>query len=139
MNITKRETLLECLDIMKKIRNSFSRQGFGITPIDRYSIFYEEYDNKCQILREMIQALESEPVRTAMAKWQSEVMKKGPEALESEPVGTAMAKWNREVMKSGPQALEMDRLQMKVPEDWDKEDYTGNNAPIRPLKGQVIK
>jgi len=43
---------------------------------------FEEYDMKCRILREMLQALESEPVRAAMANWQQMVMEKGPEALQ---------------------------------------------------------
>ena len=81
MSVTKRETLLECLDIMKRFRNCFSEKGMGLAPIHRYTALFTEYDDKCQILREMIQALESEPVRRAMADWQKEVMKKGPEAL----------------------------------------------------------
>ena len=82
MEITKRNTLLECLEMMKKIRNSFSKGRLGITPIDRYATLYEEYDRKCEILREMIQALESETVRRAMADWQKMVMDNGPEALK---------------------------------------------------------
>lgn len=70
--ITRRETLLECLDLMKKLRNSFSVKGYGMTPIDRYAVLYQEYDEKCQIIREMIQAMESEPVRKALAGWQTE-------------------------------------------------------------------
>ena len=81
MSVTKRETLLECLDLMKRFRNCFSQKGIGLAPIDRYTALFTEYDEKCQILREMIQALESEPVRQAMADWQKEVMRKGPEAL----------------------------------------------------------
>lgn len=82
--ITKRETLLECLDLMKKIRNAFSKGQYGMLAIERYTAIFEEYDEKCQILREMIQALESEPVRRAMADWQREIMKNGPEALKTE-------------------------------------------------------
>lgn len=86
--ITKRNTLLECLELMQKIRNSFSTDGWGMAPIPRYITLYQEYDEKCQILREMIQALESEPVRRAMADWQKEVMAKGPEALKPEEIFT---------------------------------------------------
>jgi len=82
--ITKRETLLECLELMKKFRNAFSKDKYGMLAIERYTALYEEYDAKCWILREMIQALESEPVRKAMAEWQKEVMAKGPEALKTE-------------------------------------------------------
>lgn len=80
--ITKRETLLECLELMKKFRNAFSKDQYGMMAIERYTALYEEYDAKCWILREMIQALESEPVRRAMADWQKMVMENGPEALK---------------------------------------------------------
>ena len=79
--ITKRETLLECLDIMKKFRNNFSQRGYGMAPIERYTALFDEYDKKCEILREMIQALESEPVRKALSDWQKQVIRNGPEAL----------------------------------------------------------
>ena len=79
--VTKKETLLECLDIMKKFRNNFSQKGYGMAPIERYTALFEEYDKKCEILRDMIHALDSEPVRKALADWQKEVMENGPEAL----------------------------------------------------------
>ena len=82
MVVTKRETLLECLDLMEKFRKSFTVKGSGLMPIQRYQALYDEYDEKCKVLREMIQALESEPVRKAMAEWQQLVMDRGPEALE---------------------------------------------------------
>lgn len=87
MKITKRETLLECLDLMKKIRNAFSQDSWGLAAIERYTAIFEEYDEKCQILREMIQAMESEPVRAAMADWQKMVMENGPEALKLDEGG----------------------------------------------------
>jgi len=86
--ITKRETLLECLELMKKFRNAFAQDKLGMLPNARYMALYEEYDIKCEILREMIQALESEPVRRAMADWQREIMKNGPEALKPEEIFT---------------------------------------------------
>ena len=82
MEVTKRETLLECLDLMQKFRRCFSEKGSGLTPIPRYKALFDEYDAKCEILRDMLQALESEPVRAAMANWQQMVMEKGPEALQ---------------------------------------------------------
>ena len=81
MEVTKRETLLECLDLMKKFRACFSHKGMGMMPTPRYAALFKEYDEKCRILREMLQALESEPVRKALANWQQMVMEKGPEAL----------------------------------------------------------
>lgn len=82
MEVTKRETLLECLDLMKKFRACFSHKGMGMMPTPRYAALFKEYDEKCRILREMLQALESEPVRKALANWQMMVMEKGPEALK---------------------------------------------------------
>ena len=43
---------------------------------------FHEQEQVCRVLREMIQALESEPVRKAMANWQQEVMANGPTALK---------------------------------------------------------
>ena len=74
MEVTKKATLLECLDIMRRLRNSFSHKGWGMVPIDRYHEFFEEYSRKCEIIEEMIHALDSEPVRRALANWQKELM-----------------------------------------------------------------
>ena len=109
MVVTKRETLLECLDLMQKIRKSYTEKGCGLAPIQRYQILFQEYDEKCQILREMIQALESEPVRKALAEWQKMVMDRGPAALK----------------------LDDEERQLKQAEHMDMEDYTGNNGPLR--------
>ena len=86
MEVTKRETLLECLDLMKKFRACFSHKGMGMIPTPRYAALFKEYDEKCRILREMIQALESEPVRKALANWQQMVIEKGPEALRMDEI-----------------------------------------------------
>ena len=86
MEVTKRETLLECLDLMKKFRACFSHKGMGMMPTPRYAALFKEYDEKCRILREMLQALESEPVRKALANWQQMVMEKGPEALRMDEI-----------------------------------------------------
>ena len=86
MEVTKRETLLECLDLMKKFRACFSHKGMGMMPTPRYAALFKEYDEKCRILREMLQALESEPVRKALANWQQMVMEKGPEALKLDEI-----------------------------------------------------
>lgn len=106
MEVTKRETLLQCLNIMERIRNSFSHRGAGLTAINHYEALYEEYDKKCKILREMIQALESEPVRAAMAHWQQLLMDRGPE---------------------GAMLLEKELDNLR---HFDIEDYTGNNGPL---------
>ena len=80
--ITKKETLLECLEIMRKFRNCFSHKGWGMAPIERYQALYDEYEDKCRILEDMIHALDSEPVRRALADWQKELME-DPRAMDS--------------------------------------------------------
>lgn len=72
--VTRRETLLECLDLMTKIRNGFSVKGYGMTPIARYVELYDEYDQKCERVREIMRALETESVQRALADWQKEIM-----------------------------------------------------------------
>ena len=72
--ITKKATLLECLDIMRRFRNCFSHKGWGAVPIERYQALFAEYQTKCEILEDMIHALDSEPVRAALANWQKEIM-----------------------------------------------------------------
>ena len=72
--VTRRETLLECLDLMTKIRNGFSQKGYGIVPIERYIELYDEYDQKCEVIRELIRCVESESVKRALADWQKELM-----------------------------------------------------------------
>lgn len=109
MVVTKRETLLECLDIMQKIRKSYTEKGSGLAPIERYKILFLEYDEKCQILRELIQAMESEPVRKAMAEWQKRVMDQGPEALQ----------------------INNEEQQLRNVRQLDIQDYTGNNGPLK--------
>ena len=74
MEVTKKQTLLECLEIMRKFRNCFSHKGWGMAPIDRYQALFAEYDKKCKILEDMIHALDSETVRMALANWQKEIM-----------------------------------------------------------------
>ena len=77
--ITRRETLLECLDMMKRIRNAFSRDQLGLQAEEKFEALFAEYDEKCRILREIIQANESEPVRRALADWQKEILDRGTE------------------------------------------------------------
>ena len=39
---------------------------------------FQEQAEKCRILEDMIHALDSEPVRRAMADWQKEIIENGP-------------------------------------------------------------
>ena len=114
--VSRRETLLECLDLMRKIRNGFSQKGYGITPIMRYIELYDEYDQKCEIIREIIRSMESENVQRALADWRKEIMEAQKE-----------------------QALKLDAEGPKKPDGYDDEDEKGNNGPIRRYGGPACE
>ena len=107
MEVTKRNTLLECLDMMEKCKKAFSKNEEGREPEERYGSLFREYEEKCKILRELIRALESEPVRNVLADWQKLIVDYGPE--------NAMI-------------LEQDLDNIR---HFDIEDYTGNNGPLK--------
>lgn len=51
-----------------------SEGGKKLIPMPGLTEQFEQQRKKCELLREMIHALESEPVRRVMADWQKEVM-----------------------------------------------------------------
>ena len=73
--ISKRETLLECLEHMRVLKRVVSVDRKGIIPLEGYEDLYFERERKCVIIQELIQALESEPVRAALAEWQIRLMR----------------------------------------------------------------
>ena len=79
MAVTKRNVLLECLGWMERIKTAYSKDLKGREPDEKYGNMFQEYEEKCQILRELIRALESEPVRDAISNWQELIDKYGPE------------------------------------------------------------
>ncbi|MCR5566187.1 MAG: hypothetical protein K6F61_04995 [Clostridiales bacterium] len=82
--ITKRNALLKCLKEQEELRNLCSVKYEGRYPMKGMEKEFNEQEQVCRILRELIQALESEPVRRAVADWQKEVISNGPSALEIE-------------------------------------------------------
>lgn len=80
--ITRRNVLLECLSEREREMRSLSYKGYGIDALRGYEEVFEESQKKCAILRELIQALESEPVRRSVANWQMEIMKGKEVTLE---------------------------------------------------------
>ena len=54
-----------------------SRDSFMLEAWPGMEEIFAERREKCRLLQEMIQALESEPVRRSMAEWQQEIMKQG--------------------------------------------------------------
>ena len=78
MEITRRSVLLDALEREEAIMASCSMNGMKLQPIRGYEAQFNAQLEKCRILRDMIQALESEPVRRELANWQREVMEGKP-------------------------------------------------------------
>jgi hypothetical protein len=73
--ITRKSILLDCLTREDATRRSFSREARGMTAIRGFEKEFDEYEKRCRILRDLIQALESTEVTEAMMKWQIRAMK----------------------------------------------------------------
>lgn len=74
MEITRRSVLLAALEREEAEMAACSVDGKRLVPMRGLTEMFEEQKEKCRLLREMIQALESEPVRRSIANWQREVM-----------------------------------------------------------------
>ena len=72
--ITRRSVLEEALEIQEAQLSRCSVNGLKLIPMAGMQEVFREQLEKCRILREMIQALQSEPVRKVMADWQKELM-----------------------------------------------------------------
>ena len=74
--ITRKSVLLECLQLMREKLKAVSKSGRMLEPADKATeLMFERKKKKCQILQDLIQAYDSEPVRKALANWQQEIMK----------------------------------------------------------------
>lgn len=85
MEVTRRSVLSDALRYRETVMKQFSRNGMGLVPRTGMQEEFERYRQECRILRELIQALEYEPVRAAIAEFL--------EREEEEP-----RDWQREVM-----------------------------------------
>ena len=72
--ITRRSVLEEALEMQEAMLSRSSVNGLKLIPLPGMQEVFREQLEKCRILREMIQALQSEPVRRSMADWQKEIM-----------------------------------------------------------------
>ena len=72
--ITRRSVLAEALIQHEIALARASKGGRKLEPMRGYTKEFNREQRKCEILREMIRALESEQVRQAMADWQKEEM-----------------------------------------------------------------
>lgn len=77
--------LTDALQYRETMMKKFSRHGSGLIPRTGMQEEFERYRQECRIMRELIQALEYEPVRAAITKFL--------ERDEEEP-----RDWQREVM-----------------------------------------
>ena len=80
--INRRSVLIECLAIMREELQICSKNWNGLEPKEGMEEAWQQCRQKIEILKEMIQSLQSEPVRKAWADWQIETAKNGPSALE---------------------------------------------------------
>ena len=80
--ITRKSVLLECLSIMQQELSVCSKHYNGLEPKEGMEEAWDQGRRKVQVLRELIHAYDSEPVREALADWQKDVMKNGPSALQ---------------------------------------------------------
>ena len=72
--ITRRSVLIEALKNQEAQLSRCSVEGKKLIPLPGMKDIFREQYEKCRILREMIHALESEPVRRVMADWQKDMM-----------------------------------------------------------------
>ena len=75
---TKKSVLLECLEYERGLKKMCSKEHKGLTAMKGLEDKFQEQAEKCRILEDMIHALDSEPVRRAMADWQKEIIENGP-------------------------------------------------------------
>ena len=82
-DITRRAVLLECLEIQREMWKICSKRYDTLEPKKGMENIWNEQREKCRILKELIRANESEPVRAALANWQQQVIRQGgpPETL----------------------------------------------------------
>ncbi|MBO7421795.1 MAG: hypothetical protein J6T99_00205 [Oscillospiraceae bacterium] len=76
---TRRGMLREFLEIETGMLRVFSKGASMLEPKEGMEAKWERARKRCKLLREMIQALESEPVRAAMASWQQQRMEEDAE------------------------------------------------------------
>ena len=71
--ITTRNVLLECLKLMEDKKLFYAADPEGLIPMEGMEEKLTEIGEKCDRLRILIQGLESEPVKRALAQWRHEL------------------------------------------------------------------
>ena len=94
MKITRRGVLSEALRYRETVMKQASVNGMGLRARAGMQETFDRYQEECRILRELMQALEYEPVRAAIAEFLGE---KTEENVEN------VREWQREIMDGKPQ------------------------------------
>lgn len=76
---------MKCLVILREDLRICSEDYRGLTPKKGMEPVWQECREQVEAVENMIHALDNEPVRAALAKWQVKVMEEGPEALALDP------------------------------------------------------
>ena len=79
-NVTRRSVLEEALRYRQTVMQQSSEYGMGLRARKGMEETFDRYAEECRILRELIQALEYEPVRAAIAEF---LGKEEPEVFTS--------------------------------------------------------
>ncbi len=72
---TRREVLLRCLGRREMEILDMSVYGHSLEPKRGYETDFFLAQQDCEVLRDLIQALECEPVRAVLAAWREELEK----------------------------------------------------------------
>lgn len=87
MKITRRSVLSEALRYRETVMKQASVNGMGLRARAGMQETFDRYQEECRILRELMQALEYEPVRAAIAEFLGEKEEDGD-----------VREWQREIM-----------------------------------------
>ena len=93
--ITLKSVLIECLQIMKEEQRLSSKDYNGLIPKEGMEESWDQARRKVQVLKDAIPAMESEPVRQAMAGWQKDVMQNGPSGMTAEEAMRALQAYGK--------------------------------------------
>lgn len=78
--VTIRSTLIDCLQIKRQELGICSKSYNGLEPARGLEEAWDIQRREVQVLEKLIQSLESEEVRVALAAWQRDVMNNGGRA-----------------------------------------------------------
>jgi len=90
MEINLKTVLTECLQDRRHVLNICSKDYKGLEPARGMEEVWQRERKKVDILEDAVHAVQSEPVRQAMADWQKEVMEHGPSALKLDGIQQGM-------------------------------------------------